>query len=41
MDNFNLELPTEEEVKKEVEQLIMPTEKEQVVINDTAQVKAD
>jgi len=41
MDNFNLELPTEEAVKKEVEQLIMPTEKEQVVINDTAQVKAD
>lgn len=41
MGDFNLELPTQEAVKQEVEQLIMPTEQEQVVIKDTAQVKAD
>ena len=41
MGDFNLELPTQEEVKQEVEQLIMPTEKEQVVIKDTAQTKAE
>ncbi|MBO5561859.1 MAG: toxic anion resistance protein [Firmicutes bacterium] len=41
MGDFNLELPTQEAVKKEVEQLLMPTEQEQVMIKDTAQVKAD
>ncbi|MBQ9518482.1 MAG: toxic anion resistance protein [Firmicutes bacterium] len=41
MGDFNLELPTQEAVKQEVEQLIMPTEQEQVVIKDTAQVKAE
>ena len=41
MGDFNLELPTQEEVKKEVEQLILPTEKETELIADTAQVKAD
>lgn len=41
MSDFNLELPTQEEVKQEVEQLIMPTEKEQIVIKDAAATKAE
>ncbi len=41
MGDFNLEIPTQEAVKKEVEQLLMPTEQEQVVIKDTAQEKAE
>ncbi len=39
--SFDLNLPTEDAIKQEVEQLILPTEKEQVVIKDTAQVKAE
>lgn len=38
---FTLELPTEEEVKQEVEETIKPTEKEEVVIVDAAKEKAD
>ena len=38
---FTLELPTEEEVKQEVEETIKPTEKEEVVIVDVAKEKAD
>jgi len=38
---FTLELPTEEQVKEEVKQAIVPTEKEEVAIVDTAKEKAD
>ena len=38
---FTLELPTEEQVKEEVQQAIVPTEKEEVAIVDTAKEKAD
>jgi len=38
---FTLELPSEEEVKQEVQETIMPSEKEEVVIVDAAKEKAD
>ncbi len=40
MAGFNLELPTEEEVKEEVRAAIVPTTKEEVAISDTAQDRA-
>lgn len=41
MAGFSLELPTEEEVKKEVAALVAPTTKEEVLISDTASLRAD
>jgi len=41
MAGFSLELPTEEAVKEEVIQAIVPTTKEEVAIVDTAKDKAD
>ncbi|MBQ9632823.1 MAG: toxic anion resistance protein [Lachnospiraceae bacterium] len=40
MAGFSLELPTEEEVKQEVEALLAPTTKEEVIIADTAESRA-
>ena len=40
MAGFSLELPTEEEVKKEVMELVKPTTKEEVLIQDTAAERA-
>ena len=40
MSSFSLDLPTEEEVKEEVKTAILPTEKEEVMIADTAEERA-
>ncbi len=40
MSGFSLELPTEEEVRQEVTKLVMPTEKEELLIRDTAADRA-
>ena len=41
MGDFNLEIPTQEEVKQEIEQLILPTEKDRELVETTAQRKVE
>ena len=41
METFSLELPKEEDIKKEIAALAMPTEKEEVAIRDMASARAD
>ncbi len=40
MSAFSLELPTEEEIQEEVHELVKPTSKEEVMIEDTARDRA-